>query len=123
MSGDLPEKLAQEWLFTDLTGYLERWPEGEKAGEYYKLLWETAAFRSCDFMRQDLASGQLSRDELKLYCQRGSRIISIAETLRSPPNGMDMDAFLKDVERHRESVLCARNLLEWINPSQRGGVK
>ena len=22
------------WLFSDLTGYLERWPEGEKSGEY-----------------------------------------------------------------------------------------
>jgi hypothetical protein len=111
------------WKFNDLTGYLERWPEGEKAGEYYRLVWGTAAFRSCDYMRQDLANRQLTKDELKLYCERGSRIISIAETFRSPPHGMDMDAFLKDLERHRESVLCARNLLEGINPSQRRGVK
>ncbi len=32
----------QTWLFNDLTGYLERWPQGQKAGEYLGLAMFTA---------------------------------------------------------------------------------
>lgn len=34
--------IANQWLFNDLAGYLERWPEGEKAGEYLRKLIEMA---------------------------------------------------------------------------------
>ena len=32
----------QTWLFNDLTGYLERWPQGQKAGEYVVALADLA---------------------------------------------------------------------------------
>ena len=38
----VPREFSDRWLFNDLTGYLERWPEGEKAGEYLGMAMFTA---------------------------------------------------------------------------------
>ena len=113
----------QTWLFNDLTGYLERWPQGEKAGEYYALLWETAAYRSCDYMRQDLANGQLSRKELEVYSERGSKILALARGLNPISVGMDEESFRRDLAQHEESLQCAKMLLEERQPSLQGGAK
>jgi len=34
LSTRLPRQLADSWVFNDLTGYLQRWPDGKKAGVY-----------------------------------------------------------------------------------------
>ena len=107
-------------LFTDLTGYLERWPEGEKAGEYYRLVWETAALGSCDYMREELANGELTRAQLRTLCDRAAKIVSLAEILRSPPEGMTDDAFRKGLLEHRQDVSCARALLGEAKGAEEG---
>ncbi len=40
-AGYVPTEVGQRWVFNDLTGYLERWPHGEKAGGYILSLADT----------------------------------------------------------------------------------
>lgn len=113
--------ISDEWLFNDLAGYLERWPEGEKAGEYYALIWETAALGTCDYVREALARGELTRARLRTRCERGERILSLTNRLRRPPEGMTEDSFEKGLEEHERGIYCAKELLDAKEFSGHGG--
>lgn len=107
------QKTEEERLFNDLTGYLERWPKGEKAGEYYKLVWETASLVPCNpHEREDFARGELGRERLQIYCYRAAKIIALAEGFPKTPLGMTEESFKQDLQEERNQLSCGKELLE-----------
>jgi hypothetical protein len=106
--------ITDEWVFQDLSRYLQQWPQGEKAREFYTRLWNTTSFAywPCEDMRAEFASGRLSGSELTLYWERGSKILSLARDFSSPPGGMDRSAFERGLANHEASLLCAKDLLD-----------
>jgi hypothetical protein len=105
--------VEQQRLFDDLTGYLERWPKGERAGTYYSRLWETANLVPCSsYERDDFQKGNLSRERLKLYCKRAAKIIALADKFSGPPPGMSEEAFQKGLEEERKQLACGMQLLQ-----------
>ena len=108
-------------LFVDLTRYLERWPGGEKAGDYYKLVWETATLEPCPHMREDLARGDLTEATLRTHYDRAVEILAIAERFSTPPQGMTEESFQKGLKEHISDVSCAKGLLDENNKLEAGG--
>jgi len=107
------DEQEQQRLFDDLTGYLERWPKGERAGTYYSRLWETANLVPCSsYERDDFQKGNLSRERLKLYCKRAAKIIALADKFSGPPPGMSEEAFQKGLEEERKQLACGMQLLQ-----------
>jgi hypothetical protein len=110
-----------ERLFDDLTGYLERWPQGEMAGEYYKLLWETANLAPCNpYEREDFLRGVVTRERLQTYCDRAAKIIALSEMLEKPPAGLAEDEFRWKVEEEKKQLVCAKELLALTDRTRNG---
>jgi hypothetical protein len=107
------------WLFSDLTAYLEKWPEGQKVGEFYIALWETAPLGPCDYIREELAAGNLTRARLEKLCERARKIISLAEGFCNPPGRMTAESFEEGLNEHRRDVSCARDYLGGKQSSER----
>ena len=113
--------IPDEWLFNDLTGYLERWPQGEMAGEYYKLLWETANLAPCNpYEREDFLRGVVTRERLQTYCDRAAKIIALSEMLEKPPAGLAKDEFRWKVEEEKKQLVCAKELLALTDRTRNG---
>jgi len=120
----VPEDVAGRWLFDDLVGYLERWPEGEKAKDYYLQLWETANLVPCNpYEREDFGNGQLSREELNTYCQRAKKIIALAETFKGAPPGMTEESFRKSLDDEKRQLACGQELLAKAESERKGGAR
>ena len=118
----VPKEISDEWLFDDLTGYLERWPEGEKAGEHYKLLCETANLVPCNpYERDDFVKGRLTRARLQTYCARAAKIIALAEGFSKPPRGMTQESFKSGLDEGKRQLACARDLLGVSRERRNGG--
>jgi hypothetical protein len=64
---------SEEWLFHDLTGYLERWPEGEEAGEYIIELSDLGMEFSASVAEPDQIE-KASTNELQ---EKASKLITI----------------------------------------------
>ncbi len=75
-----PREIADEWVFQDLTRYLERWPQGEKAGEYGLFLIRMAF---AEIGRFETAREPISRENLEAAKERVRTILAIAETISS----------------------------------------
>lgn len=117
----IPKSISDEWLFNDLTGYLERWPQGEKAAEYYSLVWETAALGGCSYLREELASGELTKAHLRTLCDRAEKIITLGEGFRGSPEGMTQDSFKRGLQEHERDLSCAREYLRERGAPGKGG--
>ncbi len=110
------------WLFNDLTAYLERWPQGERAGEYYKLVWETANLSPCNpYEQDDFARGEISSEQLKTYCDRAAQIIAFSERLNKPPAGLTEDYFRRTLEEEKRQLACGEDLLGNVGKARKGG--
>ena len=105
--------IPDEWLFNDLTGYLERWPQGEKAATYFDALRPTCALGSCDYLHELWSRREITRRELATKCDRGKVILSIYDHLRFPQDEPSLIA--KDREQSmstlRATIPCAEALL------------
>jgi len=70
--------------FIDLSGYLERWPEGENAGRFLSALSDTAYLCTPDRIEDDLSSKRLTKADLAMLYERD---VLILEKLRQIPSG------------------------------------
>ncbi len=84
---DAKEAAEQERLFHDLTGYLERWPQGEKAGEYFK---EFLRFGLP--MEKDKEAYWYSNPRRDYSCAELRRMLSANELISSLLPRMDLAA-------------------------------
>lgn len=118
----IPKSISDEWLFNDLTGYLERWPQGEKAAEYYKQVWETANLSPCNpYERDDFARGEISREQLRMYCDRAAKIIALADTFTQAPPGISEQWLSEELAHEREQLSCGEALLHEGKNTGKGG--
>lgn len=62
-------------LFNDLTGYLERWPEGEKRDLYMELLLRTAKY----FDPEDYDQARIGASVLDQYIDRDVQLLALME--------------------------------------------
>lgn len=66
------QETQDRWVFNDFTTYLERWPEGGKAGEYFESLMTTQPY-DCESLREHLTRGDLSPLECESWRQGARR--------------------------------------------------
>ena len=118
----IPKSISDEWLFNDLTGYLERWPDGEKAGEYYKQAWETANLSPCNpYEQDDFARGAISKEQMRIYCDRAAKIINLAESFTKPPPGISEQWLREELADYRKQLSCGEALLQKRGKVEKGG--
>lgn len=114
-------EVSEQWLFDDLTVYLERWPGGEKAGDYYVEAWSTATLGTCDLMREELSRGQITPAQLRIRCQRADKIILLSHRLKAIPEGMTRESFEKGLQFKEEALRCIRKMV--LHDQDSGGVE
>ncbi|MGA9750651.1 MAG: carboxypeptidase-like regulatory domain-containing protein [Acidobacteriota bacterium] len=83
----IPKSISDQWLFNDLTGYLERWPQGEKAGEYLECALSTGMGASCSYLRSELATGSITIEQLRVYQQRNALLLELGKRVSPPARG------------------------------------
>ncbi|MEW6758689.1 MAG: hypothetical protein AB1347_10750 [Acidobacteriota bacterium] len=106
-----PREIADEWVFQDLTRYLERWPQGEKAGEYFSSLLSTALLETCESLEEDLRSGTLRRNDAELYLRRNAEILRLSAYVSRNPERLRADVDEKEIAALRQLDPCLRKAL------------
>ena len=96
----------ETWLFNDLVGYLERFPEGEKAGDYYKKAWATANLASCSYSKDALERKAITKEQLKTHFNRKKELLFLAKNLKIPPHGLDNAWFKNHVVYEEKQMEC-----------------
>lgn len=95
---------VDEWLFNDLVGYLERYPNGEKAGEYALLLLDRLAIGdSRANIDEEFRSGELDLEKIKLIIERNLRIIEAVSKV-TPPSHPGVVVTFSDYNQRLEFV-------------------
>ena len=80
----------QERLFSDLTGYLERWPQGERAHEYLVSLFDLAIAMGGPFCAGDIHTvSKTSSIELKTMLGRMQKTLALVDALPGPDEAKD----------------------------------
>ena len=74
----VPRSTGDRWLFNDLTGYLEKWPDGEKAGEYMYAALKTGLLFSPDRIKELMREGKLTSKDLKMYRKRNEVLLDLS---------------------------------------------
>jgi hypothetical protein len=108
----LPGAIAQRWLFNDLTGYLERWPEGEKAATYFSALLGTGLIESCETLKQDWGSKEITREALQIYYERNKKILGIAARVQMEKEPIRKKSEEEEMQAMQDLVPCMDQLLE-----------
>jgi hypothetical protein len=78
-SGRYTQCPEDQWVFQDLVGYLDKWPEDEAAPHYMAALLQTGYVASCDYLNKQLISGEISSGTLLLLYKRNQEILRLAE--------------------------------------------
>ena len=107
------------WLFNDLTGYLERWPEGEKSPNYFSELLGTGYIASCDYLQEQWAFGTMRKDSLASLFVRNQTILQLAQKVtmqREPIRAKVEQSSLQDM---RDLTPCIERLLKQQEPKRR----
>ncbi len=93
-----------EWLFRDLVGYLERYPEGKKAGDYALLLLDRIAKgdspRNID---EEIDKKYLDKRLAKRIVERNQKILEVTSKIASPEYPRVVLTF-SNYNKRRESV-------------------
>lgn len=114
---------SDEWLFNDLTSYLERWPEGEKAAQFFDALLHTAMMGSCEYITESYRKGELSAIDLRTHMERQRVILELSQRVdRSRVERLTKnseDAAIQDIE---PEMKCMQDLLN-AKAGKKGGVK
>ncbi len=74
----------QQRLFDDLTGYLERWPKGEKAGEYMYRAFKTGLLYSPARIKELMREGQFNQAQLREYAKRNEILVALSQKVARP---------------------------------------
>ena len=81
----IPKSISDEWLFSDLCSYLERWPKGEKAGEYIIQLDDLAMAGGGRICTGDVqAIANLTPAEVRSTLGRMERVLALMDSLPGP---------------------------------------
>ena len=112
----------QTWLFNDLTGYLERWPQREKAGEYLLILMDRIADgdspANIDYALQ---AGELSGAEIPIILKRNRAILNLASRMNPPQEPYRVVVTFASYEQRLEAIRQCTSYLNTI--SSKGGGK
>jgi len=111
--------VEQQRLFDDLTGYLERWPKGEKAGFYFQRLLETGLVESCGTLRGDWRERKITRQELLKYYKRNKRILSLVSKVSMETEPIAAHSEERAIQAMRGWLPCAEELLELSPATER----
>jgi hypothetical protein len=73
------------WLFNDLVGYLERYPRGEKAWDYFTQLFPLTGG---DYERRDIKTayleGKYTKKDVEEIYRRNKKLIELSEKVKEP---------------------------------------
>lgn len=107
---------AANWVFNDLVGYLERFPNGEKAGDIALILLDRLAIGdSRTNIDEELSSGELDSKKMELIMERNQKIIQVVSKV-TPPSHPGVVVMFSDYEQRLESIKnCTLYLKEKLN--------
>lgn len=108
----LSDDISGEWLFNDLEEYLERYPQGEKSGEYFNKVLEMTNIISCSYARDALRRGVITIEELEIHLMKATQHLHLAQKMKGPPKGIQGEKFLKSNEYRQEQINCVAELLD-----------
>ncbi len=116
------QAVEQERLFDDLTGYLERWPRGEKAGEYLLILMDQIADGDSPAnIDYGLRGGELSKAAIPIILKRNRAILDLASRINPPQEPHRVVVTFANYEQRLEAIRQCTSYLETI--SSKGGGK
>lgn len=94
----------ETWVFNDLVGYLERFPEGEKAGDYVLLLLDRIAHGDSEAnIDWGVSSGELDQKAIPILIKRNEKIIELASKI-TPTNHPGEVVTFSNYEQRIKSV-------------------
>lgn len=94
---DAEEADEQERLFCDLTGYLERWPEGEMAGEYLGMAMFSA-------LVQHEQATNAGKQDVRRFMKEDKLLLDLAKKVPKPakPSGYMTNDYVSNLEQVKE---------------------
>lgn len=100
-----PEQKGDEWLFNDLVGYLERFPDGEKAGEY---LNKAISISLARYERKDSPSNE----DRYNFSTEAQYLLGLAEKVQEPkaPLGLKI-GYEMDINELRRELSKAKQFM------------
>ncbi len=102
---------ADEWLYNDIRTYLERFPDGEKSGEYYRRAWELTNLISCNYTINALQKEEITLEQVKTQLERKRVLISLAKSFKRPPCGYNRVDFERDLDYEEKQFMCVKAVL------------
>jgi hypothetical protein len=99
-----------EWLFNDLVGYLERYPQGNEAGEYFEKLLVTQPY-DCETLSDFLANGDLTKSQIPTYYKRNQKIVELADKVNLPTEPISANCTRDIIESKREATKCFESIM------------
>lgn len=117
----LYSEIGEEWIFSDVITYLEQWPEGKKAKDFYGEAWKAISYESCRYLRADFASGQISRQTLQVRHYRSQRLLRLSEAFQGPSERGAESPYMRSVQDLREFMTCSEDILREQN-ARAGGI-
>jgi hypothetical protein len=108
--------VEQHRLFDDLTGYLERWPRGERAGTYLLILLDRLACPDSPSNIEDsLRSGELRRPQIPTLLMRNREILHLASAIGPPKKPYQVVVTFADYEKRIAAIKKCTSYLEQIS--------
>ena len=106
------EEPFQTWLFNDLTGYLEKWPEGEKAGDYMYAALKTGLLLSPERITELMREGKLTLQSLEMYRTRNESLLRISGQVKHPAlSDIDKPFYDHEVDQLESNLKVIDSLL------------
>jgi hypothetical protein len=110
------------WVFQDLTAYLERWPEDDKAGNYLLILMDQIARGDSPANIDDeLRSGELRCTELPAIVEKNNKILKLASSMAPPKQPYRVTVTFPSYEQRLKAIQECTAYLEQL--SGNGGAK
>ena len=99
------------WLFNDLTGYLERWPQGEKAGGCMEAALSTGMGASCGYIRDELTTGRITIGQLRVYQERNALLLDLGRRVPPPAlDGIRYKSYVSSLESLEKTNKCIEEI-------------
>jgi hypothetical protein len=106
-----PREITDEWVFQDLSRYLQQWPQGEKAGWYLERILETQPY-DCESLREKWVHGEISADRLHNLVSRSSAILQIASRATLPDERIAFNRVSESLKSRRLDQACLESLAQ-----------
>ena len=107
---NMGKKNVEEWQFNDIVDYLERFPHGEKAADYFFEFLRSQPY-DCETLREYLKNGDLKRSQLPILNERNNKIIELSDQVDLPTDPIRAKCVRDIIQSKIEAKGCFEALI------------